>query len=260
MPKTRSPFLSVVIPSYNEKKNISRGVLEDIIGYLKNQKYEWELIFSDDGSTDETLELLTKFAEKYSKEFPQQIKILHNVHAGKGPTVQSGMLAAEGEWRLFTDFDQSTPIKELELLLPYTDKFQVIIGSREIAGAKRHKEPFHRHVMGKVFNIVVQVLAIPGILDTQCGFKLFSGKATKSVFECLQVYGRTTELSDAFTGAFDVEALYIARIQGYKIKEVPIFWQHNDTNRVNPVKDSLRMFRDIFKIRWADIQGKYRSL
>jgi dolichyl-phosphate beta-glucosyltransferase len=246
-------FLSVVIPSYNEQKNFSRGVLDQVLSYLEKQKYDWEIILSDDGSSDGTIEQLHKFAKKSANIF-----VLENAHAGKGPTVQSGMLAAKGEWRLFTDFDQSTPISEVEKLLSWTEKgFHVVLGSREIEGAKRDKEPFHRHIMGKVFNIAVQVSAVPGIYDTQCGFKLFSAEVTEKIFPRLEVYGRKSVLEDAFTGAFDVEALFLARKFGYQLKEVPILWKHNQTNRVNPVKDSLRMLRDILRVRIADIQGKY---
>jgi glycosyltransferase involved in cell wall biosynthesis len=246
------PYLSIIIPSYNEMKNIRRGVLEEIWECLQKLPYKWEVIMSDDGSTDGTLECLEKFA-RYSLN----ISVLKNVHAGKGPTVLSGMLKATGEWRLFTDFDQSTPLREVELLLPYTSKFDVIIGSREISGAKRNREPLHRHIMGKGFNLAVRMLAVPTILDTQCGFKLFSGAATEKIFPRLQVYGGHKLMYDAFTGAFDVEALYLALKYGYKIKEVPVFWQHNESNRVSPIKDSARMFRDILRIRLADMRGAY---
>lgn len=247
------PHLSVVIPSYNEQKNLSRGVLDQVVEYLEKQSYDWEVILSDDGSTDGTTEALVAFAAKHKK-----VNVLKNIHAGKGPTVQSGMLAAQGQWRLFTDFDQSTPLAEIEKLWPFTTQgFEVVIGSREIAGAKRDKEPFHRHLMGKGFNILVQSLAVPGILDTQCGFKLFSAQATQALFSRLHVYGRQKERHDAFTGAFDVEALFIARKYNYKIKEVPIIWHHNETDRVSPVKDSIRMLTDIIKVRLADLQGAY---
>jgi glycosyltransferase involved in cell wall biosynthesis len=251
---SKPPFLSVIIPSYNEQKNIARGVLDDMLSYLQSQSHEWELIFSDDGSTDGTLNVLEKFAQKSS-----HIRVIKNVHAGKGPTVQSGMLAATGQWRLFADFDQSTPLKEVELLYPYIQDFDVVIGSREIAGAKRNREPLHRHIMGKGFNVLVQLLAVPGIQDTQCGFKIFSAPATEKVFPRLYVYGKQPERQDAFTGAFDVEALFLARKMGFAIKEVPIFWQHNQTDRVSPIKDSLRMLRDILKIRLAGLQGKYKK-
>lgn len=247
------PRLSVIIPSYNEQKNLSRGVLDEVVTYLSQQDYQWELILSDDGSTDGTLEALQAFAKVH-----KHVEVLANAHAGKGPTVQAGMLAAKGEWHLFTDFDQSTPLKEVEKLFGFTKEYPVVIGSREINGAVRGDEPWYRHVMGKGFNFLVQILAIPGIYDTQCGFKLFSKDASHTLFSKLFVYGRKDTRPDAFTGAFDVEALYLARKHGYKIKEVPINWEHHETDRVSPVKDSLRMLRDIVRVRIADLTGNYR--
>lgn len=250
------PFLSVVIPSYNELQNLKRGVLNQVVEYLKAQEYSWEVVLSDDGSTDGTLEALKDFAKKHPG-----VRVLDNPHAGKGPTVQSGMLSAQGEWRLFTDFDQSTPLEEIEHFWPYVKKsYDVIIGSREIVGAVRDEEPFYRHAMGRGFNILVQILALPGILDTQCGFKLFSAEASQKLFGNLVVYGRQKERSDAFTGAFDVEVLYLALKLNYKIRELPITWHHHETDRVSPIKDSLRMLYDIIKIRWADSRGSYKHI
>lgn len=248
------PYLSVIIPSFNEMKNIERNVLSEVVDYLSKQKYSWEVILSDDGSTDGTIAKLAKFADQY-----ENVRLLKNIHAGKAPTVTAGMLEAKGEWRLFTDFDQSTPISEVEkLFLRSQDGFEVIIGSREMVGSLRDKEPFYRHLMGRGFNILVQVLAIPGILDTQCGFKLFSEKATKALFPKLYVYGEQKARSDAYTGAFDVELLFLANKYNLPISEVPIVWRHNSTDRVSPIKDSLRMLRDIMKIRTADATGKYK--
>lgn len=249
---SNSVHLSVVIPSYNEMANLQRSVLPEIVTYLEQQDYSWEVILSDDGSQDGTLEKLQEFAAKH-----QAVKVLANPHKGKGPTVKTGMLAAQGSWRLFTDFDQSTPLKEVEKLLKHTEQAQVIIGSREIPGALRDKEPFHRHLMGRVFNYLVRSLAVPKIYDTQCGFKLFSAEATEKLFRSLYIYGGEQERIDAFTGAFDVELLYLARKFGFKIMEVPILWQHYHSDRVSPIKDSLRMLKDIIKIRVADLVGKY---
>jgi dolichyl-phosphate beta-glucosyltransferase len=258
-PTNNTPFLSVIIPSYNEEKNFGRGVLPPLIQYLTRQSYDWEIIFSDDGSKDRTVELLKEFIRSVPAQVRSQCRVLENTHAGKGPTVQAGMLAARGQWRLFTDFDQSTPISEVEKLLAFTSTHPIVIGSREGKGSKRLSEPLHRHLMGRGFNFMVQVLAVPGILDTQCGFKLFSAEATKKLFSHLFVYGKQNALKDAFTGAFDVEALYLARKYGFAIKEVPIEWAHNETDRVSAVKDSIRMFRDIVRVRIADIQGRYNA-
>ena len=252
---SNKPYLSVVIPSYNEMENLKNNVLEKVIKYLKNQDYTWEIILTDDGSEDGTLAKLYQFAKKHS-----QVKVLENVHAGKGPTVKAGMLAAQGQWRLFTDFDQSTPLSEIEKLwLRANQDYEVIIGSREMVGSVRDKEPWYRHLMGRGFNILVQALAIPGILDTQCGFKLFSAHATELLFNQLHVYGQQEQRGDAFTGAFDVELLFIAKKHGLKISEVPIEWHHHETDRVDPIKDSLRMLKDIIWIKIADLKGKYKN-
>jgi len=249
----KQPYLSVVIPSYNELKNIKRGVLDEVNDYLSTQDFTWEVILSDDGSSDGTVDELKAFAKKHTG-----FRVQENVHAGKGPTVQSGLLEAQGEWRLFTDFDQSTPLSEVEKLLNYTKRgYEVVIGSREIIGARRDQEPWYRHIMGRGFNFLVQVLAIPGIMDTQCGFKLFSARAAEALFSNLVVYGRRKERADAFTGAFDVEALFLANKYGFKIKETPISWYHHETDRVSPIKDSIRMLFDIIKIRMAETRGKY---
>lgn len=247
--------LSVVIPSYNEKRNLGRGVLDDLYAWLSSQDRTFELLLSDDGSTDGTVEALKDFA----KGKPEVI-VLENPHAGKAPTVKSGMLAAQGKWRLFSDFDQSTPISEVNQLLEFAQQgYDVVIGSREITGAKRDKEPLYRHVMGRGFNLLVQLLAVPGVQDTQCGFKLFSAKATESLFSSLYVYGGSTPRKDAYTGAFDVELLFLARKMGFKTKEVPVYWKHAETDRVSPIKDSVRMLRDIIKIRLAYLMGAYRD-
>lgn len=247
-----TPYLSVIIPSYNELHNLRRGVLGEVVEFLEKQDYTYEIILSDDGSTDGTAEELTTFAKQHD-----HVRVLHNHHAGKSPTVTAGMLAANGQWCLFTDFDQSTPISEVIKLFAYKETYPIIIGSREIKGAKRDKEPWYRHLMGKGFNIVVQILTIRGIKDTQCGFKLFNRAVVEPLFTNLYVYNPQRKMRDAFTGAFDVEILFLAQRYGFAIKEVPIFWKHAPTQRVSPVKDSIRMFRDVARIRLAAMRGKY---
>lgn len=251
---SKSIHLSVVIPSYNEHANIQRGVLDDVYQFLKKQSYEWEMILTDDGSVDDTLKLLKSFARDH-----EHVKIIENPHRGKGPTVISGMLAAKGDWRLFTDFDQATPIEEVtQLLLAVKNGYEIAIGSRELEGAKREKEPVHRHIMGRVFNLIVQFFAVPGIKDTQCGFKMFSARATNLLFPKLYIYKPETKVRpDAFTGAFDVELLFLARKYRVPMIEVPIGWKHVKTDRVNPIKDSWRMFVDVLRIRKAELLGAY---
>ena len=258
----RKPFLSVIIPAYNETANIKRGVLDSVVSYMEKRTYRYEIILSDDESTDETLAELKKFAAKWNiKLRGGEIKVLANKHGGKAPTVTAGMLAAKGEWRLFTDFDQSTPLREVEKLLKFKDDgWGIIFGSREMDGAKRQKEPWYRHLMGRGFNVLTQILAVGGISDTQCGFKMFSAEATKALFPKLVIYTRENGKEDAFTGAFDVELFYLAKKMGIKYKEVGVSWQHNKTDRVAPVKDSWRMLVDIIKIRITDMRGKYDAM
>jgi dolichyl-phosphate beta-glucosyltransferase len=245
------PYLSVVIPSYNEKTNIGRGTLDDVYAYLTEQEYEFELLLVDDGSTDGTPKLL----EEWSHGKPG-VKAMAEPHRGKGPTVRAGMLAALGENRLYTDFDQSTPLAEVEKLLPFRHKgYEVIFGSREVKGSRRENEPWYRHVMGKVFNLVVQIFTVRGIHDTQCGFKLFSERATELLFPKLKV--TVHPQTDPFTGAFDVELLYLANKYQVPMAEVPVLWAHHESKRVNPVKDSIRMFGEVVKIKLADVTGAY---
>lgn len=245
-------FLSVILPSYNEMRNLKAGVLAKVYDYLKTQDFDWELILSDDGSTDGTNEQLHEFAKG-----KKQVRVLDNPHRGKGPTVLSALRSAQGDYSLFSDFDQATPLPELEKLLPLiSDGFEVVVGSREIEGSKRQKEPLHRHMMGKGFNFFVQLLTIQGIKDTQCGFKLFSKKSLKALLPRVVIYGGGSE-QGAYTGAFDVELLFIAQKLGFKIAEVPVIWKYVKTERVDPIKDSIRMLIDLMRIRLADIQGKY---
>lgn len=249
-----TPFLSVIIPSYNETKSIRRGVLNEVYDFLKQQEFSFEIVLSDDGSTDGTIDELRKFSEKRP-----EVRLIENHHAGKGPTVASGMLAAWGRYRLFTDFDQSTPISEVIRALAIAQTgVDIVIGSREGDTAKREKEPVLRHVMGRVFNILVQILALRGIQDSQCGFKLFTDRATLQLFSALVIYGGQHPRQDAFTGAFDVELLFLARKWKFKVAEMPVEWKHYHSDRVSPVKDSLRMLRDILRIRWAWLTQQYK--
>lgn len=248
----QKPYLSIVIPAYNEEPNFGQGLIEEVPKYLQKQKYDYEIIIVDDGSEDKTADLAQEFAKK-----EDNIKVIKNPHQGKAETVKTGVENASGKLILFTDFDQATPISEVEKLLPLFPQYDIVIGSRQIPGAKREKEPFHRHLMGLVFNILVQIIAVRGIWDTQAGFKCFKGEIAKPLFKKLKVYGQGKKVKGALVTAFDVELLFIAKKHGSKIKEVPIIWHHVATTRVNPIKDSIRMLRDVIKIRLNDIRGVY---
>lgn len=247
------PYLSVVIPAYNEEPNFKKGVLNEVPKYLEKQNYSYEVLIVDDGSDDNTVKLAQDFAKKH-----KNIRVIKNPHQGKAETVKRGVLEAKGQLILFTDFDQATPLFEIERLLPFFPEYDIVIGSRQLTGAKREKEPFYRHLMGLGFNLVVQTLAVRGIWDTQAGFKCFKSDVAKNIFSQLKVYGKGKKVKGALVTAFDVELLFIAKKMGYKIKEVPIIWHHVATSRVNPLKDSLRMFRDVIKIRLNDLLGVYK--
>lgn len=245
--------LTVILPAYNEEENIKRNVLHDIETYLSHQTYLWEVIVVDDGSIDQTASLISKWIKG-----KVHWKLIKNGHLGKAQTVKTGVLAASGDEILFSDFDQATPLFEVEKLFPFVERgYDVVIGSREIKGSERLKEPWYRHLMGKVFNMVVQFFTIQGIHDTQCGFKLFSNGTAKELFNSMVVYASGRERV-AFTGAFDVELLYIAQKRGYRIAEVPVSWKYVRSKRVSPLRDSARMFVDVLRIRLADMLGKYR--
>jgi len=247
------PHLSVIIPAYNEEPNFKKGILNEVPNYLEKQNYSYEVLIIDDGSEDAT----AKLAQDFTKKF-KNIQVIKNPHQGKAETVKTGVLKAKGQLVLFTDFDQATPIFEIERLLPFFPQYDIVIGSRQLPGAKREKEPFYRHLMGLVFNLVVQAIAVRGIWDTQAGFKCFKSEAAKKLFSQLKVYGKGKKVKGALVTAFDVELLFIAKKRGYKIKEVPIIWHHMATTRVNPLKDSLRMFRDVVKVRLNDLAGIYK--
>ena len=237
-------YLSVIIPAYNEKENISKGLLDQVVEYLNQQSYTWEVIISDDGSTDGSVAALEQFAEKN-----KNVRVLRNKHTGKAQTVTSGMLNAKGSWRLFTDFDQSTPISEVKKLLERAEQgFDIVIGSREMVGAKRDKEPWYRHLMGRGFNLLVQMVAVPGVLDTQCGFKLFLRPVANYLF--------SRQKTDGFS--FDVEVLFLARKSHCKIAEVPVNWTNIPGSKVNLLTDSLAMLVDIVRFRVRSLAGGYR--
>jgi len=246
------PFLSIIIPSFNEEENFQTGALARVAEFLKKFAFSYEVLIVDDGSDDQTVNLVKGFIK--DKINWQLIK---NPHQGKAATIATGVKLASGENILFTDFDQATPLSEIEKLIPFLKKnYEIVIGSREVKGSKREKEPFYRHLMGKGFNIIVQLFALEGLHDTQCGFKLFKSEVAKELFKQLKVY-KSELIKNAFTGAFDVEVLFLAQKKGYKIAEVPVEWRHYKTIRVNPIKDSFRMFFDVLKIKIYDILGKY---
>lgn len=246
-------FLSVVIPSYNEMANLQKGPLDKVKHYLDKQKYNYEVIVVDDGSDDGSREFVQKFT-KENKNF----RLIQNEHTGKAGAVTAGVLSAKGEYVLFTDMDQASPIEELDKLLPATKQgYDIVIGSRS---NKRKGAPLTRLVMAKGMIILRSTLVgLHGIRDTQCGFKLFSKEAAKDIFTRVKKihHGYKTVKGSAVTAGFDIELLYIGKKLGYKIKEVPVRWLYVETRRVSPVRDSIEGVMDLIKIKRNILKGIY---
>jgi len=243
--------LSVVIPAYNEEKNIQAGVLEKVSQYLQKQKYLWEVLVVDDASPDETANLAEKFANKH-----KGFRVLREPHRGKGGTVIAGMLAAKGEIVLFTDMDQATPLNQIEKFFSkFMDGYDGVIGSR----SGRKGAPASRKLMAFGFALLrTLVLRLP-YKDTQCGFKAFRAGAAQKIFGKMKVFREAKRIQGAsVTAGFDLEMLYIASKLGLKVAEVPVNWLHQETKRVSPIKDSWEGLRDLLKVRLNALQGKYR--
>jgi len=236
--------LSVVIPAYNEQRRLG-ATLDRVLEYVQENGHEAEVIVVDDGSQDGTAALARQYAGR-------GVKLLENPgNRGKGYSVRHGMLEATQELVLFSDADLSTPIEEAETLAaPVLEgRAEVAIGSRAVTGANVEvSQPFYRVAMGKVFNRFVRFIALGGIADTQCGFKLFTRDAARAVF--------SRQRFERFS--FDVEVLFIARKLGYRIAEVPVRWINSPDTKVSAVKDSIQMFTDLFRIRWNNLRGAYR--
>jgi len=248
----KSLHLSIVIPAYNEETNIRLGVLEKVSRYLEKQTFSWEAIIVDDGSTDATGKLLDAFVLT-NKNF----SVIHNPHQGKAATVITGMLAGHGNIVLFTDLDQATPITQLSKILPWFEKgYDVVIGSRN---GQRKGAPLTRRIMARGFMILrSMILGLRGIVDTQCGFKAFKNDVAKDIFRRLKLYGESHAVSGSMvTAGFDIEVLFLARVLGYKTREVPVEWYYVETRRVNPIIDSIQGLTDILKIRMNAWRGMY---
>ncbi len=229
------PLLSVVIPAFNEERRIA-STLEQLHAYLSRQSYSWEILVSDDGSDDATAQLVSDFARR----FPG-IRLLSVEHRGKGWAVNQGMLAARGEYWFLCDADLAMPVEHLiRFLAPEMEKVDILVGSRELPTSRRFGEPASRHLMGRAFNLLIRRLTLPGIRDTQCGFKRFRAETARGLFERQQLWGF----------AFDVELLYLAQQSGLVIREVPIDWYHQPGSKVRPLRDALLMARDVMRIKW----------
>ncbi len=249
----KKPYLTVVIPCYNEEKNLERGVLLEVENYLQKQKYSSEVLISDDESSDKSLEIVSKFCQKYPR-----FKLLKNPHGGKPFAIRAGVQKAEGEIILTTDMDQSTPIDQLAKLLPCFKKdFSVVIGSR---GGGREGYSLIRKLGSATFCFIRQRLLLNHINDTQCGFKAYKSTVAKDLFSRLLIFKKVKKTKGWRVGAFDVELLFIAQKLGYRIAEVPVVWKDQDIAQGKQrkyFKESKEMLKEILRVKLNDLRGHY---
>jgi dolichyl-phosphate beta-glucosyltransferase len=236
------PLLSIIIPALNEEFRLPPS-LEKIDAFLQTQGFSAEVIVVDNGSKDRTTEVTQAFAETHP-----YVRLIQLSERGKGRAVKAGMLAADGDYRFICDTDLSMPIEEIvKFLPPHGSGYDINIATREGDGAHRVDEPEYRHIMGRVNNLIIQIFAVRGFNDTQCGFKLFSREAAEDLFSVQLMNGI----------GFDVEILFIAVKRGYSIREVPITWYFDPDSRMRLVQDSLNILREIWQIRQNWRRGLY---
>jgi dolichyl-phosphate beta-glucosyltransferase len=234
--------VSIVVPAFNEALRIG-STLDDLATFLNRQAWRWEVRVVDDGSADNTCQIVEDFRKTHAN-----VVLQREPHRGKGGAVKAGLLAATAQFRFICDADLSMPVTELPRFLPpVLQNFDVAIGSREGVGARRVGEPLIRHLAGRVFNYAVQRLTVPGINDTQCGFKMFTAAAVEAIFPLVTVDG----------WAFDIEVLSIARARGMRIVEVPIEWHYRRASQLNLVSDGAAMLSELLRIRARARGGVY---
>ena len=235
--------LSIVIPALNEEGRLPR-TLTRLVAYLRSRPYAWEIVVVSNGSTDGTDETVVTTA----RDVPE-LRLVSIPERGKGIAVRTGIARSSGEIVLLCDADLSMPPETLAEFLEAADRADVVVGSREAAGAVRYSEPRYRHLMGRVFNRLVNVFAVRGIADTQCGFKAFRRSAA------LHLAGQA--VVNGF--GFDVELLFLARKFHYTIEEIGIEWHFDADSRVRPGVDTLNMVSEVFMIRFRDVLGRYHA-
>ncbi len=238
------PLLSIIIPAHNEERRLPSS-LTRVDAFLKKQDYEAEVIVVENGSTDMTSEIVRRFQAEHP--YVQLIELGPD-QRGKGLAVKRGMLAARGQYRFMCDADLSMPIEELKLFLtPEMAEYDIVIGSREAKGSRRVNEPEYRHMIGRISNYIVKIMALRGYEDTQCGFKLFTAAAAEDLFAVQRTNGI----------AFDVELIYIADRRGYRVYEMPITWYFDPESKMRLVADSMKMILDLWEIRQNWRKGYY---
>jgi dolichyl-phosphate beta-glucosyltransferase len=242
----KKPFLSVVIPAYNEENRI-RGSIKKIAGYTDTLSQSCEIIVVDDGSQDRTSE----WVREMSAAVPGLRILSSKYNRGKGHAVRQGMMFSQGLFSLLTDADLSTPINELKKFLPLMNSPEtVLVGNRKISGAEitRHQH-FIRERMGKIFTLAGNRILGMKQGDFTCGFKVFGEKARESIFSAQRING----------WAYDAEILFLAKKIGFEIKDIPVIWENSDETKVKLIAASMVSFTDLIKIRWNNLSGKYRE-
>jgi len=251
---TKPQKISIVIPCYNEEANLKKGVLDQVANFLAKQSFIWEVLICNDQSTDHSL----KFCQNFVKTHPG-FKVLDLPHGGKPSAVWGGIKAARYPLVLFTDMDQSTPLKEINKLLPHFKNYDIVIGSR---GSSRHGTSLIRKIMSAGFLIVRRLILLPTITDTQCGFKAFKTEVAKKLFPRLQFFSQKAA-SGWRVSAFDIELLFMAQLWNYKIKEVQVNWQNEDIsttkgdNSARFKKESQQMAQEIIRVKLNHLKGFY---
>ena len=246
-----SPFVSIIIPAYNEEARLP-PTLQRIAAYLRQQNYRAEVLVVENGSTDQTAAVVRQFIAQHGEPSANfTIQLLQSAK-GKGAAVKYGMLHGKGDYLIMSDADLSVPIEDLFKFIPPTlpaHSFDIAIASREVPGAVRHGEPGYRHLMGRVFNFLVRVMAVPQIHDTQCGFKCFTREAAQFLFPLQRIDG----------WGFDVEVLHIASRHDLQMIEIPVDWYYGQNSRVEPVRDTINMVKELIKVRINGRRGYYKS-
>jgi len=246
------PHLSIVIPVYNEENRIQTS-LDILIEWVSQRDDRIEVLIVDDGSTDRTLNIAQDTAKLHSF-----VRVISEEHLGKANAVLSGLAAARGTYAGFCDADLATPLSTWDQCEEALENgAAVAIASREGVGAIRVGEPWYRHAMGRAFNGLIRMLLLPGIHDTQCGFKFFTREAITTILPRCQLYRDATVVQRPRVTAFDVELLYIARRQRLEIDVIPITWTYGEHTKVNPLTDTLQNLRDVLEVRWNGWRGRY---